>query len=409
VPVILCQKCGTKNPVGDESCYKCGTRLMILPYAYRQNMGMPILDEHFLERISALEYSIGRLDERLNEIYDLVQQLATDSFYDHTMIESIADALKRVQIVGKRDLEKDWQRRVAQRLWESEERERFESSKKAFLNAFRGRDKRLFSKLIEECTQHFLRRRFRQGLKVLERAFTTDPQNCEVGVFLGKIYYEFENFSNSGKCLRKVLKSNPHHFEANLLTGLLAKRKGDYDRAKHYLGNAVDICGTSLAAHLFLGSVLVSLGEDDRALGHFSQALNLKPSPQMHLVVGAIYSRHGLLRFAIKHMKKAIEMDPHCHEAFFQLGLAFLEQNWKRKAKECIQKAVHLNPKESRYKDALDLFQPDPLKTPSLTDLKLSPNLNDESLEFLVKDELRLIFRHPESDLNRSGNDVESN
>ena len=136
MPVILCQKCGTKNLIGDESCFKCGTRLMILPYAYRQNMGMPILDEHFLERISALEYSIGRLDERLNEIYDLVQQLATDSFYDHTMIESIADALKRVQIVGKRDLEKDWQRRVAQRLWESEERERFESSKKTFINHF---------------------------------------------------------------------------------------------------------------------------------------------------------------------------------------------------------------------------------------------------------------------------------
>jgi hypothetical protein len=42
-----------------------------------------------------------------------------------------------------------------------------------------------------------------------------------------------------------------------------------------------------------------------------------------------------------------------------ELGLAFLEQNWKRKAKECIQKALHLNPKESRYKDALDLFQPE--------------------------------------------------
>ena len=104
MPVIFCQKCGTKNQIGEEICVRCGTKLMILAYAHRMNSTLPILDEHFLERISALEYSIGRLDDRLNEIYDLVQQLSTDSFYDHTMIESIAEALKRLQIVASRTL-----------------------------------------------------------------------------------------------------------------------------------------------------------------------------------------------------------------------------------------------------------------------------------------------------------------
>jgi hypothetical protein len=102
---------------------------MIMSYAHRLNSNLPILDEHFLERISALEYTIGRVDERLTEIYDLVQQLTTDCFYDHTMIESIAEALKRLQLVGKRDLERDWHRRVSERLLESEEREKFEASK----------------------------------------------------------------------------------------------------------------------------------------------------------------------------------------------------------------------------------------------------------------------------------------
>jgi len=73
VPVIFCQKCGTKNQIGEEICVKCGTKLMILAYAHRMNSTLPILDEHFLERISALEYSIGRLDDWFNEIYDLVQ------------------------------------------------------------------------------------------------------------------------------------------------------------------------------------------------------------------------------------------------------------------------------------------------------------------------------------------------
>lgn len=405
--MVFCQKCGTQNQIGEETCLKCGTKLMIMSYAHRMNSSLPILDEHFLERISALEYTMGRLDERLTEIYDLVQQLTTDSFYDHTMIESIAEALKRLQLVSKRDLERDWHRRVTQRLLESEERERFEASKRSFLNAFRGKDKTHFSRLIEESSQHFLRKNYRRGLKVLQQAFSADPQNCEVGIFLGKVYYEFENFADAGKCLKLVLRNNPHHFEANLLTGLLAKRRGDFASARQFLGNAVDICQTSLAARVFLGSVLVSLGEDSEALAHFASALNLKPSPQMYLMVGSIYSRQGQLRYAIRHMKKAIEMDPGCDEAFFQLGLAFLEQNWRKKARECIQTAAQLNPKESRYRDALELFLSDRPKSAPITDWKRNPILNEESMEFLVKDELRLNFRRDKSGWQNSGRRAE--
>src|SRR4051812_30197327 len=132
--MILCQKCGAVNQIGEEGCCKCGTKLMIVSSAYQQNGSLPMWEEHFLERISVLEYTLGRLDERLNEIHDLVQQLASESFYDHTMIESIAEALKRVQIVGKRELEHDWHQRVTQRLLDTEEREKFELSKKSFLN-----------------------------------------------------------------------------------------------------------------------------------------------------------------------------------------------------------------------------------------------------------------------------------
>jgi tetratricopeptide (TPR) repeat protein len=391
--MILCQKCGAVNQIGEEGCYKCGTKLMIVSAAYQQNGSLPMWEEHFLERISVLEYTLGRLDERLNEIHDLVQQLASESFYDHTMIESIAEALKRVQIVGKRELEHDWHQRVTQRLLDSEEREKFELSKKSFLNAFTGTDRKHFARLIEESNQLFIQKNYRRGLRTLERAFSADPRNCEVGIFLGKIYYEFENFADAGKYLRQVLKSNPHHFEANLLTGLLAKRRGDLPKAKEFLSKAVNISHTSLAAHLFLGSVLVSMGEDSKALTFFSRALDLKPSPQMYLLVGSIYSRQGRIGYAIKHMKKAIEMDPYCDEAFFQLGLAFLGQNWRKKAKVCFETALHLKPKESRYRSALELFLKKSMKLSSKIGLKLNTNSNEESMETLVKDELRLNFR----------------
>jgi tetratricopeptide (TPR) repeat protein len=396
--MILCQKCGAINHVNNEGCQKCGTKLMIVSRLDEQNGMLPMWEEHLLERISALENSLGRMDDRLSEIHDLVQQLATENFYDHTMIESIADALKRVRIVGKSELEHDWQRKVTRRLLESEDKERFEASKKGFLNAFRGRDRAMFAKLLEESSQLFTRRNYRRGLQTLERAFSVDPQNCEVGIFLSKIYYEVENFTGAGKCLRRVLKTNPHHFEANLLTGLLAKRKGDLTRARKFLSNAVDICQTSLSAHVFLGSVLVTLGEDSLALGHFSRALDLKPSPQLYLLVGSIYSQQGKPRYAIKHLQKAIEIDPSCDEAFFQLGLAFWVKNWKKKARECFQKAIRLNPKEFRYKSALDQFLRS-AKRPSSQLESIRFQSNEEGLEILLKSELRLNFLSPELEL----------
>lgn len=403
--MILCQKCGGTNAVGQEVCHQCGTKLMIVSSIHRHGGDLPVLEEHLLERISALEYSFSRLDVRLNAIHELIQQLSTENFYDHTMLESISERLKTLQIVSQRDLEQDWHQRLAERLLESEEREKLESCRQSFLNAFRGKDKKRFSWLIEESSRWFVEKNYRRGLKTLEKAYSSDPQNSEIGIFLSKIYYECENFLGAGRCLRRVLEKHPQHFEANLLTGLVAKREGDLPRAKRYLSNAVNICQTSLAARISLGSVLVSLGEDSRALGHFSHALNLKPSPQMYLMVGSIYSKQGKVRHAIKHMKKALEIDPCCDQAFFQLGLAFLEQNWKNKARECFRAALRLKPRESRYRSALETFVKNPMKPE--TRREVGSLLSEENVEILVKDELHLTFRPPGLGL-RSREDLRS-
>src|SRR5215831_7572850 len=161
--MILCQKCGASNSLGLEACHECGTKLMIVASVYRHSGALPVLEEHLLERISTLECSLNKLGERLNGIHELLQELSTESFYDHTMIESIAGTLKKLQIVGKRDLERDWRRRVSRRFSESKEREQFESCRQSFLAAFRGKDRERFSNLIEESNQFFIKKNYRQG------------------------------------------------------------------------------------------------------------------------------------------------------------------------------------------------------------------------------------------------------
>ena len=63
-----CQKCLAANPLGQEFCARCGTRLMIIvePAAARYETAESASsnEDHLLERISALENRLTHLDTK---------------------------------------------------------------------------------------------------------------------------------------------------------------------------------------------------------------------------------------------------------------------------------------------------------------------------------------------------------
>src|SRR5690349_22310278 len=79
-----CQKCLAANPLGQEFCTRCGTRLMIVvePSATRYEVAPASLstDEHLLERISAAENRVARLAERLERSLDLLLRYAQNAY-----------------------------------------------------------------------------------------------------------------------------------------------------------------------------------------------------------------------------------------------------------------------------------------------------------------------------------------
>jgi hypothetical protein len=69
-----CQKCLASNPLGQEFCARCGTRLMIIvePLGARYDAAemAESNEEHLLERISALENRLERLTEKVEQALD---------------------------------------------------------------------------------------------------------------------------------------------------------------------------------------------------------------------------------------------------------------------------------------------------------------------------------------------------
>ena len=77
--MILCQKCGTVNSLDEDTCHQCGSRLMLLAQGHQVGGSLPMMDEHLLERISTLEHSTGRLEEKIGHLYNMIEQSAGNS------------------------------------------------------------------------------------------------------------------------------------------------------------------------------------------------------------------------------------------------------------------------------------------------------------------------------------------
>ena len=120
-----CQKCLAANPLGQEFCARCGTRLMIIvePSSSRFEAGSTGLstDEHLLERISAAENRVARLAERLERSLDLLLRYAQNAYFDRSLVRALVNLLTEDGLVQTERLEKLWSERCQRDAAEQDE------------------------------------------------------------------------------------------------------------------------------------------------------------------------------------------------------------------------------------------------------------------------------------------------
>src|SRR5437764_15315321 len=90
---MLCQSCSAYNEDDREFCYRCQNKLLVLSgvNAFEEDAveeyedeGDLSLDEHLLERVSALEEIIKRTAETLRSVVDAVQKHDRAIFINQT-------------------------------------------------------------------------------------------------------------------------------------------------------------------------------------------------------------------------------------------------------------------------------------------------------------------------------------
>ena len=360
------------NPLGQELCGRCGTRLMLVfePSVQRFEGGHVAeggLEEHLLERISALENHILRLADKLEQTLDLLLKQARTSYQDHALIETVIDALSDAGSLDRKALGALWRQRRERDEAAHQNRSRCSELRARSLVAHTGRERAAFTRLVNEGFDLVQQGKTAAGVRALERAAALSPENAPLNAFLGEHFFAKGKTALARDYLARAHAADPEEGRVRLLLGLAAADEGDAEGARALLSEAVNRGGPSFAAHYALGRLAAAEGRWEAALEEFKRALAARPSPEAHYLLGLANYRLGRNRTALRHLSKAVEMDAKYGEAFYLMGLARLRAGEAELAGESFDAALASDAGEARYRAARErLSKPDQIPPPSL-------------------------------------------
>jgi tetratricopeptide (TPR) repeat protein len=366
-PPVLCQVCGARNGPDDELCRRCQHRLLVVSGVAaavddpepddEDGLDGSTLDEHLLERISVLEEAAKRTAETVRQLLDIVGKQEQTLLVAQTGLAALRELLEAKEVVARGEWSERWEAKMDAQLVALDRRERFLAARERIAALHRGdageRAPRTsdFGRLLDDAEEAFAQSDVERAMAVLARAERLDPDNPELALYLAEARYAEGDAEAALAGFRRVLAARPDHFEALVYGGVLTHEAGDTPRAEDMLKRAVALYPDDFLPAFSLGSVLAAAGRLPRAAAYLEHAVRLDPMPQALYLLGNCLYEMGRATPAIRRLEEAVRADPGFEEAWYLLGLAYLDRRWRKKALDAFRRAQNLNPRKVRYQD----------------------------------------------------------
>jgi tetratricopeptide (TPR) repeat protein len=330
MPVAIshyCQKCLAPNPLGQDFCLRCGTRLMIVvePSSARFEIGEQAIptDEHLLERISFVENRLSKLTERLERSLDLLLRQAQNSYFDRSLVKTLIGLLTEDGLVETTKLEQLWNDRCEQEALEKQQSSQRDEVRLKILATPPKTDSKAFADLVGEGFLAFADKQNEVGIDKLQRAAEMTDSNSSLNMFIAEHYFRSGKTRIARTYLTKVHAAIPEDVRVSLLLGLTCADDGDVATAKKLLSKAMEKGGSCFAGHYGLGWLNLLENKRRKAVTHFKRALEANPSPEAHFALASLYYELERYELATRHLNQAIEMDGKYQQAYYLLALIY--------------------------------------------------------------------------------------
>ena len=368
---MLCQFCGAVNPHERERCRRCGCKLMVVS-GVAENEREPTeelliqaqedLEEHILERISALEDGVRRLSQAVAGTAEHLSQLEHNLTVAHAGIQSLGGLLETQGIVTRAEVVDRWERAADQELLSRDLSRRY---------------KNCVGRILSQA-EHFGQAsdNFRRTLRALELALVgsendvihellTDlaamaPENDELWSFIGETAFQTGELETARIAFQRVLELRGPTFEAMVYLGAAASDLGRWSEAEETLLAARNMAPEAFLPHFTLGALKVLQNEHRAAIPHLEQSLRCEDAAQSWYLLGISRLALGQSGRAIDALRRAVELEPGFEDALYYLGVAYLRRGWTRRALEAFQQVLRLDPQRLQYQETVRLLSGEP-------------------------------------------------
>jgi tetratricopeptide (TPR) repeat protein len=182
------------------------------------------------------------------------------------------------------------------------------------------------------------------------RAIALNPKSMDADLALADVQRARGSVDVARATLQSAIQKNPKDSRPYLALGILEESQSNWRQAEQQYRKALNANPNDPVAANNLAYLLVEHGGNlDEALTFAQTARQFAPdSPQMADTLAWVYCQKGAYQLAVSLLEDAVKKVPQSQTYQYHLGVAYKGLNELPKAKLCLQRALHIDPKSSQ-------------------------------------------------------------
>ena len=311
IPGTYCQNCFTWNPGDRETCRKCGTRLLIVSgdqawEAEEQGEEEGDLDEHLLERITALEETLRRIETYLETVSDQLGKLERSEVMLRNGLMSLVQSMEEKSQLDGQAFAERWEHLVEENLQLISARELFTRYRARILPIARPKSMSQLRRALLETAALLESAQLQEAAQRLGQALPLDPKNYELLYTVAALQEVAGNLEDAESLVRKVVQLSPRHFEAWMLFAKLLRTFPDeHADAAEALRRAAELRPDEAEPRIQLTEIFLDTEQLQAALETAQEAVLLQRDGDTLCLLGEVFLARGEAAKAIATLKEA--------------------------------------------------------------------------------------------------------